>query len=149
MKDYNGFSPTERMRSWEIQKRLLQNKEISWQDKSCEICGGSGGLMMPHLEDYSNPKNFYPLCVECHMKLHNRFSRPLIWIKLLCDVKTGYIPVQWESVSAYMDEGKKFKNELLEDYKEINPSDLGDKWFHKLKLEKINLNKNIENKLDI
>jgi hypothetical protein len=100
-KPYNGFSGKERDESWVIQKKLRDQGQISWDDKACEMCNQYGGIIMPHLEDYTKPTEFHPLCVECHMCLHARFKAKDGWVRLLLALRNGYKPTMWTDFMSY------------------------------------------------
>lgn len=153
MKDYNGFSAEFRTKAYNKQKALGLMIPIS--KMPCDICGGSGGLMMGHTENYNDLNDLRPVCVECHMKLHARFSRPGFWIAHLIIVRAGIRPVQWKTTSAYfagqkdqvrpvrtepwIDEQGGYNVEYAVDVSKVDPATLGDKWYHKLLMHKINL----------
>lgn len=103
----------------------------------CDICGIHAPNMMGHTEDYDNVYDLRPVCVECHMKLHARFSRAGAWINHLKQVAAGYRCRPWTSVWDYF--GNQQDNRYPE-YANIDPATLGDKWYHKLLMTKINLN---------
>lgn len=139
MKDYNGFTGSERMIIQQIMNELQRRGIINWIDQECEICHVKGSVMQSHCEDYSNPFNFNPLCIECHMKLHMRFRFPGYWIKHLVDVKNGYMcPVYKTNREYYAAPKGRFK---VVEYENIDPATIGKDWFHRLKLIPINKNK--------
>lgn len=135
MKDYNGFSTEERMIIHNKQKAMGLHVEVA--KKPCSICEGSGGFIMCHTEDYRNLYDVRPICVECHMKLHVRFSRPGVWIKHLIDLKNSIKPKQWKTVGEYF---YSQKSERFIELQTIDPATIGEEWYHKLLMTKINLN---------
>ena len=139
MKDYNGFTGSERMIVQQIMNELHKRGIINWVDQECDICGSRGSVMHSHCEDYSNPFTFYALCIECHMKLHMRFRFPGYWIKHLIDVKAGYVCPAYKSNREYYATPKgRFK---YPEYERIDPTTIGNEWFHKLKMFPVNKNK--------
>jgi len=141
MKDYNGFSGEERMSSYNKLKYKIQKGEVEdWKNKPCEICGLQSPTNMAHQEDYANHKHYHTLCVECHMKLHGRFSKPFIWLRHLNDVKNGYVSTPYNSANHYFSTQKRMQKQEFEK-NIISPLELGDEWFHKLSMQKINLKK--------
>lgn len=139
MKEYNGFSGTERMMVQAIMNDLQNRGIISWSDKPCSICGSKGGEMQAHVEDYSNVFDYHPICIECHMKLHMRFRFPGYWIKHLIDVSNGYVSYPFKNSSEWF-KSKKGKFSVPE-FENINPSIIGNEWYHQLSMRQRNLNK--------
>lgn len=139
MKDYNGFPPEFRTKVYNLQKGMGLMVPIG--KMACSICGGSGGLMMGHSENYYDLYDLRPVCVECHMKLHARFSRPRTWANHLHDVSRGIRPRQWKTVGEYFSQQTKSVSETpLENFlKEIYPGLFGDQWFCLLLLTKIDI----------
>lgn len=137
-KEYNGFSPAIRQQVWEVQKKLKRDGVISWDDKACCICGEYGGVIMPHLENYLNPKDFLPCCIECHMNLHGRFKSPGGWVNFLIKLREGYKPKRWYSFTDFF--GSKENKEYFYRSKEI-PTFEPDpaKWYENLSLVPVNL----------
>ena len=101
MKPYNGFSGKLRNISWQIQKQLKQHGELDWTNSPCCICQCVDGLIMPHLENYFDYKNYYPLCVVCHMRCHARFKAWNSWIAYLIEIRSGYTSKGYNSVISY------------------------------------------------
>jgi hypothetical protein len=133
MKDYNGFSDKERQALYNQQKAAGM---IDALPQVCCVCQGHGGLIMGHTENYHDINDLREICIECHMKLHGRFSRPGIWIKHLLDLKEGKQPVQWKSVIQYF-AGQ--DNKRHSEFANIDPSTIGNEWYHQLKMHKINI----------
>lgn len=138
MKDYNGFSASFRQKQYNKKKELIaQGKMENWADKPCEICGlkpKKGVLIMGHCEDYNDLYDNHSICVECHMKLHRRFSDPILWINHLIAVKKGYVSKGYNSVFLYFQDvknGKVQKHDFTSDIA-FSTKSLGDQWFHKL-----------------
>jgi hypothetical protein len=135
MKDYNGFSAAERQEVYNKQRDLGL---IDALPQICSVCGGTGGQIMGHTEDYRNLHDLREICVECHMKLHARFSRPGAWIKLLQDIAAGKKPYQWKSTGQFFMSQKK-DDDRYPELASIDPRTLGNEWYHKLPMQKINL----------
>lgn len=133
LQSYNGFSGQERNASWKIQKQLLDAGRIKdWRKMPCDICKQFDRNMMPHQENYFDVHAFFPMCIECHMKLHSRFSYPTEWIKHLFDVIHGWKPKLWGSVIHYFNNHKRVHHPS---YKKIHPPALGAEWYYHLTLD--------------
>lgn len=144
MKDYNGFPAEFRTKVYNQQK--TQGLMIPISKMSCSICGGSGGFMMGHTENYYDLTDLRPVCVECHMKLHARFSRPGVWIMHLMALIEGYKPTQWKTTGEYFaNQGKTrlgghtLSDEFNWESAKEDPAGLGSEWYHQLKMTKIDL----------
>jgi hypothetical protein len=148
MKDYNGFTGAERQRIYDFKKANGCLPNVS--GACCSVCGGKGGQIMVHCEDYYDLYDGRPICVECHMLLHRRFSQPGVWIKHLVMVSQGYRPTQWKSVGAYFGSTKGFRYnpDHYADFLRIDPATLGNEWYHKLLLTKIDLAHGRKNPID-
>jgi hypothetical protein len=101
MKSYNGFSGLQREKVFDILKYLRDKGETSWEDKECEMCGCSTGMIMAHSENYFDWLNFNILCVECHLKLHGRFKVWSSWVDYLIKIRNGYKSKGYNSVISY------------------------------------------------
>jgi hypothetical protein len=74
------------------------------------------------------------------MKLHMRYRFPGYWIKHLLDVKDGYQPVQHKTSAEWFRVKKgKFK---YPEFENIDPTTIGGEWYHEIKMQPLNLNKN-------
>lgn len=71
---YNGFSPQERIRGWQV-SHWLQAIDYLPRPKQCEVCGGQSGVSY-HNENYYTPWLPYSLCKSCHYVIHNRHRLP-------------------------------------------------------------------------
>jgi hypothetical protein len=132
MKDYNGFTPKERSAGWRVQKAMREAGTIlDWTKMPCDMCGQVSPATMPHQENYFDPRAFYPLCVECHMRLHARFNNPDLWVLYLVALKNRYKPYIWRTVFEYIKRRPTFPvdPEIV-----TNPREVGCKWFHELTL---------------
>jgi len=140
MKDYNGFSGDERTKSYNKLRYLVAKGEVEdWKHKPCEICGLQSPTNMAHQEDYADHRHYHTLCIECHLKLHSRFSKPLMWIKHLENVKNGYVSIEYKSVNHFFSAIKKQVNDYSNS-ENLMPTDFGNEWFHNLSMQKVNLN---------
>ena len=138
MKDYNGFSAAFRQKQYNKKKILIASGEMAdWSKQPCEICGlepQPGVLIMGHCEDYDDLYDNHSLCVECHMKLHRRFSDPLLWINHLIAVSRGYVAQKYRSAYFYIEDSKNnrtVRHDFTDDIS-MATTTIGDKWFHKL-----------------
>lgn len=131
MKPYNGFTGKERLDSWALQKLAMANGELV--KTPCEICTQSAGLLMPHLEDYDEPiKASKFLCVECHMRLHARFSAPVQWVSHLLEVKQNKkVCPPYEIVNQFFKVRFDWSKKPIPDYVSK------DFWYERLSLEPV------------
>lgn len=91
MSTYNGFDGAYRQR---VQDEL-NSKWASgqWEPPSeCGVCAQTDGAIHAHLEDYSRPETYVPLCITCHLILHMRFRQPSLWEQFTTWIRTGYRP---------------------------------------------------------
>lgn len=83
---YNGFSPEERRATVPIQLRAFAWGEIE-RPRVCSICGFDKPQrpsdIVLHNEDYTKPLIGFACCRRCHSRLHERFSDPKRWLRLL------------------------------------------------------------------
>lgn len=101
MKSYNGFTGLQRQKVFDILKYLRDKGQVSWADKTCEMCGCTDGMIMAHSENYFDWLNFKIVCVECHMKIHGRFKAWSGWVDYLIKIRNGYISIGYNSVIRY------------------------------------------------
>ncbi|MBH0778807.1 hypothetical protein [Nocardia bovistercoris] len=91
MSAYNGFSGEYRN---QVQARL----EDKWSSgewprpAECTVCGQAEGAIHGHLEDYSRPETYVPLCITCHLILHMRYREPSMWEAYTRWIRDGYRP---------------------------------------------------------
>lgn len=137
MESYNGFTGAFRAKQYEKMKRLRTRGEIpDWSKQPCEICGlpPERGMIMCHSEDYNDIHHFYPLCVECHMRLHRRFKDLTGWVNHLLAIRdAGYQGKPYHSVYAYI----KDPNPTVHDFPDdcmLVPRAIGNEWFHTLSI---------------
>jgi len=89
MRDYNGFTPRERMAVCPVQNRAFAAGFP--RPPYCLACGETKGIFA-HLEDYSMPlEGILGLCRACHFAVHIRFTRPETFARRHAEVrgKTG------------------------------------------------------------
>lgn len=101
MNGYNGFDGKERLLAWDLQKLYLANGKMDWENDSCAMCKQSDMVVMPHLENYFEVKEYKALCVECHMNLHARFKLGRGWFRYLQMLRDGHLPVKWKNVGQF------------------------------------------------
>jgi hypothetical protein len=106
-KPYNGFSGIERDQVWKLQKANVEI--LQWAVKPCDVCGQHSTAIMPHLENYFIWSKYHPMCVECHMAIHSRFSFPAKWLTLLHNINNGMLPYVWPSVGAFFAKQSQYK----------------------------------------
>lgn len=75
---YNGFTPAQRNRVQPIIDGAIARGEIE-RSRMCAICGAVPRQIVTHLEDYSDPLSFIPVCRSCHSHIHLRFWRGPDW----------------------------------------------------------------------
>lgn len=71
---YNGFSPQERIRGWQV-SYWLQDVGYLPKPSCCEICGRDTNVSY-HNENYYTPWQPYSVCKACHYIIHNRHRLP-------------------------------------------------------------------------
>ncbi len=77
-KEYNGFTPIERIRGWQVTRWLVDTSQIpdpKSQTCQCSICGEPKASGY-HNEDYYQPWTAVRICKSCHYHTHTRFRRP-------------------------------------------------------------------------
>lgn len=81
VKTYNGFSSDERIRGWQVERWFVDN---GWLDRPvrCSITGATKNVGF-HDEDYYTPWEPIQIGRGVHMALHQRFSRPAWWNRIL------------------------------------------------------------------
>lgn len=79
---YNGFTPVQRNRVQPIIDAAIARREIE-RSRMCAICGSVPRQIVTHLEDYSDPLNFIPVCRSCHSHIHLRFWRGPDWWRVI------------------------------------------------------------------
>lgn len=134
---YNGFSFRQREITWKIQKKLREQGRFDWTKEQCCMCGCSKGLIMPHLENYFDWENYYPLCVECHMKLHARYNAWNGWIDYLNKLRNGYQSLGFDKVFDYFRTADNRQYFAFSKNQPFIPSKV--LWYENLKATKINL----------
>jgi hypothetical protein len=141
LKPYNGFSGEERNKTIYIQKKAIKEGKLKLKHKCC-VCGQEEGLIMLHLENYFkpiDPDEVKEICVECHLKLHARFHKPMDWLRHCLNVREGIKSPVYFSVFDYIKKnpfGKKDSDPV-----EFTPDPT--KWWENLSLEKLDLKNTI------
>lgn len=114
MKTYNGYASAERTKVGNYQNKLIKSGELINPDQ-CDICNVShqktSKKIQRHNENYSNPLDFYPICIRCHLRLHRRFDNWKNWKEII-------VP-------------NHINDQSTETEKDLTL--YGKKWFHKLK----------------
>lgn len=76
---YNGFSPVERIRCWQVGWWLCDYGLLNAPGKElCSLCG-SNYMVQWHNENYYAPWDAQTVCKPCHKTLHGRFTEPGAW----------------------------------------------------------------------
>jgi hypothetical protein len=89
--NYNGFDWERRCLTTPVQKAAVRAGRIR-QPTTCGITGTGTGYVFMHLEDYTQPLDFYPVGRSAHHLLHQRFTDPLPWMRL---VRHYYVHGAW------------------------------------------------------
>lgn len=94
MKDYNGFSATQRNRAqrWLNQQWALGTLQ---RPRVCVACGQDHGVIDAHAEDYSEPfragvTDGFHLCFTCHMMVHCRHRNEERWLQYREIIESGH-----------------------------------------------------------
>lgn len=80
-KPYNGFTPQERVRNWQM-SWWLQNMGVLAKPSKCSICRSPRNVAY-HSENYYNIFKAPQLCKSCHPIIHRRFSKSSSWPHLV------------------------------------------------------------------
>ena len=80
LRDYNGFTGAERLRTFEIAKWLIEGGVLQHSSR-CDICKGPADQQ--HAEDYFDLTTWMDICKGCHTSLHGRFRTPAAWARRL------------------------------------------------------------------
>lgn len=93
MKDYNGFSSSQRNRaqSW---LNTQWSKGLLVKPTKCVACGQEHGVIDAHAEDYSEPfragvTDGFHLCFACHMMVHCRHRNQGRWLEYREIIESG------------------------------------------------------------
>ncbi|MGV9668659.1 hypothetical protein [Nocardia niigatensis] len=96
---YNGFDGAYREKVQAELERMWTSG--LWQRPSeCAVCGQTRGAIHGHLEDYSRPETYVPLCITCHLILHMRFRQPDLWDAYTEWIRAGWRPAPQEQRTA-------------------------------------------------
>jgi hypothetical protein len=80
LRDYNGFTGEERLRTFEIAKWLIDLGALQ-HSGCCDICAGPADQQ--HAEDYFDLTTWMDICRGCHTSLHGRLRTPAAWARRL------------------------------------------------------------------
>jgi hypothetical protein len=75
---YNGFTPDERIRGWQLNRWAETSGLMAGSDKACSVCRSIQKVGW-HAENYYDLFTQIPLCQACHFMVHARFRQPLAW----------------------------------------------------------------------
>ena len=80
---YNGFTPDERIRGWQLTMWFLDN---GWRKKPerCSITGDNANVVN-HNENYYEPWAPYAISRGAHMALHQRFKKLDWWKRIVAE----------------------------------------------------------------
>lgn len=93
MRDYNGFSGSQRQRAQNWLNREWDAGRLARPSK-CRACGQAEGIIDAHAEDYSDPfragvTDGFHLCRICHTVVHHRSTNPKYWSEYRAKVEAG------------------------------------------------------------
>lgn len=80
---YNGFTPDERIRGWQVAMWFWDNGWIAGPTR-CSITGETHDVVF-HNEDYYAPWAPHELTRTMHRALHQRFSKPGWWRRIVTE----------------------------------------------------------------
>lgn len=101
MKGYNGFSAATRQKVDDQMKAAVAAGTYTFERK-CSMCALTAGYIWLHQEDYAHPlTDSRPICVECHMTLHARYSLPNRWFNYCAKLRNGHQPPVYASNGHY------------------------------------------------
>ena len=95
---YNGFSPEDRDRLSRPQYSAFRSGKVQ-RPVACLACGLDDGRILTHLEDYTMPLDFLPLCYGCHKALHERFRFPAMFEAWTIMVANGWQPEPFDTLN--------------------------------------------------
>ncbi|NQE86286.1 hypothetical protein [Nocardia terpenica] len=84
---YNGF-PGEYRERVQAELTAMWSSGLWEPPGECAVCYQTGGAIHGHLEDYSQPETYVPLCIICHLIVHARFREPELFAEYrrwICD----------------------------------------------------------------
>lgn len=88
---YNGWSWDQRCQITPVQNAAIRAGKIV-RPTFCGMTGHNGGYVYMHTEDYERPLAFYSIARFAHALLHQRFTDPLPWNRL---VRKHYVHGAW------------------------------------------------------
>jgi hypothetical protein len=77
---YNGFTPKERIRGWQVNLWAQTNGIVRPPPKACSVCHSIQRVGW-HAENYYDLLTHVPLCRACHFVVHGRFRQPGAWLR--------------------------------------------------------------------
>jgi hypothetical protein len=85
---YNGFTPDERIRGWQVTMWFVDNGWLG-NPTRCSITGETGDVVF-HNENYYTPWAPHEISRTVHRALHQRFSKPGWWRRIVTEnARTG------------------------------------------------------------
>lgn len=143
---YNGYSPEERAKKFELIKVMIKEGKLPEANGPCMICNDTESPVEYHDEDYGEPyiwgpPAMYTLCKTCHrFKLHGRFRYPSTWKAYVAHVRRGgyardlkdpKINAQVKGAAIAIRNDKPFELSGLRPY----PKEAGKEWFANLRMD--------------
>ena len=92
MKSYKGFSGVQRMASYKLTMRSVEEGLVPVAVK-CNRCGQTEGTLQYHNEDYDQYLDVEPICLRCHLVHHSEHRAPVACAKYWSTIKEGKM---WE-----------------------------------------------------
>jgi hypothetical protein len=80
-KPYNGFSPVERVRGWQVSKWLQAAGSLPYP-RQCDVCRGAERVAL-HSESYYHIGRAPGVCRRCHRAIHRRHREPEPWRQII------------------------------------------------------------------
>lgn len=85
---YNGFTGDERIRGWQVERWFVDNGWLV-RAQHCSVTGTTVNVVT-HDENYYLPWEPIFICRSAHMALHQRFTRPAWWQRIVREnARTG------------------------------------------------------------
>lgn len=96
LSDYNGFSGKERLRTFQLDKWLVERGALK-HEFDCGICSRPANGQ--HAENYYDLTTWIDLCHSCHGRLHKRFNNERAWTQRL---EEAHVPADhWANAVAF------------------------------------------------
>jgi hypothetical protein len=90
---YNGFTPAERIKGWQLSRWAEAQGVKRRCPKLCSVCRSIQKVGW-HSENYYDLLTQIPLCQACHFTVHGRFRQPMAW-RSFKDRHGGQTPKRW------------------------------------------------------